>query len=189
MEDVLARWWEEAKADSHAAIGGLYNYYKTQLIHMAKGILNDDHYAEDAFNDAFYKVIKNLTIIKTDYYSYYLRKAVINNCFDILRKSKQNRSFQEEFAIINSNPSVSTPEVEDVIIDRINKLLTGKEQRVFWGSFEGPILTVAKSLGITAVYARQILYMARQKLRKDPLIQEYFEKHLSSSQNTQPKNK
>lgn len=78
----------------------LYNKYCEGMFIVAKRYLNNANHAEEAMQDAFVKAFKNLNQFKGEVsFGAWLKRIVINQCFDILKKNELETISIEEHLI------------------------------------------------------------------------------------------
>lgn len=88
-------------ADEQDMLGELYQLYAVSLFHFANKMLNDRQSAEDAVQECFYKIGKQLSrkLLKQDKQSVMNRALlyviVKHHCLNVLRKSKNEASYIE----------------------------------------------------------------------------------------------
>ncbi|MGB0837476.1 MAG: RNA polymerase sigma factor [Flavobacteriaceae bacterium] len=89
---------QACKRGSRKAQMKLYDQYSKGMYHVALRYMSDSFLAEDMMQEAFIKLFKNLDQFKGDVsIGAYLKKIVINNCIDYLKKKQlETQSLKEE---------------------------------------------------------------------------------------------
>lgn len=78
----------------------LYNGYCEGMFIVAKRYLKNSDQAEEAMQDAFVKAFKNLNQFKGEVsFGAWLKKIVINQCFDLLKKNELDTVSIEEHIV------------------------------------------------------------------------------------------
>jgi RNA polymerase sigma-70 factor (ECF subfamily) len=77
--------------DRRETLAELYEQFRYDCLHVAMGILRNQHLAEDAVHDAFLSVIEHEKYLSLDCRDFRRLIVIIvkRKCFDILRKNKK----------------------------------------------------------------------------------------------------
>ena len=103
----------------------LYNTYKQRMYTIAKGITNDHHLAENALQNAFIGIAKNLELIKDldkRALEMYLFKAVKNSAISEMRKeapSRKNVNIEEQYNELSSEQNIAKEVTDSELLREI----------------------------------------------------------------------
>ena len=109
----------------------IYNRYYSMMFYIAKGILHDEHLAEDAVSEAFIRIINNIDKIgKVDCYQTrgFVVILVRNISIDMLRRIKKEQILSLDDVrepVDNIDPVFENASIKDAcekIIDCINRM-------------------------------------------------------------------
>lgn len=109
----------------------IYNRYYSTMFYIAKGILHDEHLAEDAVSEAFIRIINNIDKIgKVDCYQTcgFVVILVRNISIDMLRRIKKEQILSLDDVrepVDNIDPVFENASIKDAcekIIDCINRM-------------------------------------------------------------------
>ena len=104
----------------------IYSLYEQKMYYIAFSVLKDELAAEDAVQDAFEKMIKNISRLKNvdnDKTKAYIFKTIKNTSIDIYRKRKREYERMEknvteaflDISVSDSNTKISEQEIIDKI--------------------------------------------------------------------------
>lgn len=153
----------------------IYEHYRDMMMQKAMSILHNTALAEEAVQESFVKIAKNIFKISSPICSKTASFIVIivrNTSYDILRREKpdQNLSLDEEISAEN----IEMPDINDVIstvglnfmLDVINemddKYRDALSLKYLYGYSNGEI---AKLLGVSENNARMRIYRAKVILK------------------------
>ncbi len=99
---------------SESALGSLYDAYGAELFRYASILLADPHSAEDAVQQVFLKLARKRTI-RINSLERYLRQAVRNECYHIVRSRRRTREETggNQIALLESPSPTELAEKED----------------------------------------------------------------------------
>ena len=87
---------ERLQAGNTAEFRVLVEKYKDVSFSLACSILKDEHIAEDALQEAFIKVFRNIrSFRKSSSFSTWLYRIVVNTCFTIAKKQGRTESYDD----------------------------------------------------------------------------------------------
>lgn len=165
----------EARPDSAAAVGALYEATALGLIRMAFVMLGDLPSAEDVVQEAFYGLYRRWDrLAETAGATYYVRTSVLNGCRSALRRRAVRRGFVQHGPLADPPPAVSAETVvlggeerEDVI--RALRHLPGRQREVLVLRFyaELPDEQIARVMGIRPGTVRSTAFRALEALGRD----------------------
>lgn len=108
----------------------IYNSYKAMMYDRAMSILHNNSLAEDALQESFLKIAKNISKIsdpKCSKTTSFIIIIVRNTCYDILRNEKFDNTIQ-----IDSEDCIM-PDIEDVFsqfgVGRIAEIIDGLDEK------------------------------------------------------------
>jgi RNA polymerase sigma-70 factor, ECF subfamily len=108
---------------------GLYDRYGPSLYRYALMLLTDQAAAEDAIHEVFTSVLRSGASARVEADERYLRRAIRNECFSMLRQRAQRRRIQvEPGALLEHIASADSKPDERLALERGIGLLT-PEQR------------------------------------------------------------
>lgn len=102
------------KKGDHKAYENLYNLYVKAMLNISFRIVNDKDEAEDIFQEAFLKSVKNIKNFENETaYASWLKRVIINTSINFVRKKKI------EFLTMEEAESVEDEEdkIDDLIYD------------------------------------------------------------------------
>lgn len=157
----------------------LYQQYSEAMFHVAYRLLNNVQDAEDAMQEAFINAFQKIDQFEGEVtFGGWLKKIVINKCFDAIRSKKKRLQFEKESKI--EIPSVEIDwKVENVVaIEDIKKAIytlpDKYKQVILLYLVEGyNHEEIAQILEITIVASRSRLSRGKQKL-KGLLKRQYY---------------
>ncbi len=122
---------EECKKNSQAAFEKLYNLYAPKMKGIAYRYLGDSAKAEDVVHDSFVKIYEKISTLQNNAaFGGWLRKIVVNESLDTLKRDKKlNEIHEESFKTgaldeandINTYGNISAKD----LMDALNTLPTG----------------------------------------------------------------
>ena len=163
---------EDCKNNDAKAQMQLYDMYCKAMCAIAKRYVKDDFEAEDIMQDSFIKAFKNIDSFKGEVsIGAWIKKIVINNCLDCLKKRKL------ELVSINEEVYKLTDTDDDWSVDYsyeasaiANSIATLKEKyRLVLSLYllEGfDHQEIAEVLGISEVNSRTNLMRGKQQLKE-----------------------
>lgn len=149
----------------------LYKKYADGMFVVAFAYLKEDESAKDAVQEGFIKAFKSLEQYREEVsFGAWLKKIVINQCLDTLKKHSFER-LDEEVAIlvIEEDPepwSLNTSSTSEQIISAIDRLEEPYLSVLRLFLLEGyDHLEISEILGITHTASRTYLHRAKQKVK------------------------
>lgn len=154
----------------------IYNYYKNMMHKKAMSILNNTALAEEAVQESFLKIAKNISKISSPICSKTASFIVIivrNTSYDILRKEKPNESiYLDDDISVSSNvelpnieevlPNIGINFILDIISEMDNKYRDSLSLKYLYGY---SCIEIAELLGITEKNAEMRIYRAKAILK------------------------
>ena len=117
-----------------AEVEKAYDKYADGLYKYALMILADQGAAEDAIHQVFFKMMKmGNSILQIESHDVYLRKAVRNECYDIIKKQERFKCLAKKLSsmpIIEALSKKESNEEERELLERAIKKLSPKEREV-----------------------------------------------------------
>lgn len=150
-------WRQYHHMSNREIIEEIYSLYEQKMYYIAFSVLKDELAAEDAVQDAFEKMIKNISRLKNvdnDKTKAYIFKTIKNTSIDIYRKRKREYERMEknvteaflDISVYDSNTKIS----EQEIIDKINELPDKYGEVIFLRLIKGiPIKEIALKKGLS----------------------------------------
>jgi RNA polymerase sigma factor (sigma-70 family) len=161
---------EDCKQNNAKAQMQLYDMYCEAMFTIARRYVKDTFVAEDMMQDAFIKVFKNIQNFKGEVtIGAWIKKIVINQCIDYLKKKKiELVSIEEKELTIADNDDWTVKEevTIDIVTSAINSL--PKKYKVVLNLYliEGfDHQEIAEVLNITEVTSRSQLMRGKNKLK------------------------
>jgi len=161
---------EDCKQNNAKAQMQLYDLYCNAMFIIAQRYVKDSFVAEDMMQDAFIKVFKNIQSFKGEVtIGAWIKKIVINQCIDYLKKKRiELVSIEEkELTIANENDWTVTEEVNlELVTSAINSLPEKYKVVLNLYLIEGfDHQEIAQVLNITEVASRSQLMRGKNKLK------------------------
>ncbi|MGZ3903868.1 MAG: RNA polymerase sigma factor [Bacteroidia bacterium] len=95
---------EACKKKDHSAFEKLYNRYATKMKAVAYRYVGDSALAEDVLHDAFIKVYEKIeSLLDNSVFEGWLRRIVVNESLDFLKKKKKLDKVLEESGQLSKN--------------------------------------------------------------------------------------
>ncbi len=136
----------------------------------ARRMLADDSAADDALQDAFYRLWKHRDNIVTDSQAEGMSViAVRNTCIDALRKRRDSLPIEQaEAEIDDCDGNDDRHEIYEAVRKIIDRSLSERERAVITmrDTLGMEFSDIADELGITETHARMILSRARKTVRE-----------------------
>ena len=157
----------------------IYELYEQKMFYIAFSILKDKSAAEDAVQDSFVKLIKNISRIKnptSDKTKAYIIKTIKNTTIDIYRKRKREHVFYDDSSLddvaYHDDNDSSDIDIKDLTIrEELTKLPQKyKEIIILHIEKEMSIQEIARNQGISYDAARKRYERGIKALRKNVLI-------------------
>ncbi len=161
---------EDCKQNNAKAQMQLYDMYCEAMFIIAQRYVKNSFVAEDMMQDAFIKVFKNIQNFKGEVtIGAWIKKIVINQCIDYLKKKKiELVSIEEkELTIADNDDWTVNEEVNiDIVTSAINSLPEKYKVVLNLYLIEGfDHQEIAKVLNITEVTSRSQLMRGKDKLK------------------------
>lgn len=161
---------EDCKQNNAKAQMQLYDMYCQAMFTIALRYVKDSFIAEDMMQDAFIKVFKNIKNFKGEVaIGAWIKKIVINQCIDYLKKKKiELVSIEEkELTIADNNDWTVKEDVNiDIVTSAINSLPEKYKVVLNLYLIEGfDHQEIAEVLNITEVTSRSQLMRGKNKLK------------------------
>ncbi len=157
----------------------IYKLYEQKMFYIAFSILKNESAAEDAVQDAFIKLINNISRIKnpdSDRTKAYILTTIKNTTIDIYRKRKRDLALYDDNHLIDITyhtvNDTSDIDIKDLIIrEELNRLPHKyKEIILLHIEKEISIQEIAKIQGISYDAARKRYERGIKALRKNVLV-------------------
>ena len=163
---------EDCRLNKAKAQMRLYDQYCEAMYTIALRYVKDRFIAEDVMQDAFIKVFKNINHFKGEVtIGSWIKKIVINQCIDYLKKKKiELVSIEEqELQLADANDWVINEEVSiENVVKTINSLPEKYKVILNLYLIEGfDHQEIAQVLNITEVNSRSQLMRGKNKLRSE----------------------
>lgn len=159
---------KRAQSGDSSAFGELYALYAKELYRYARAILRDAHTAEDAVQEAFIKVYKNLNNIQNpDACKAYFFKTLSNTAKTMLRQNALQVVGEETTDTLPApNDTAQTAEKRTDLDAALAKLSDEERQIVLLSAVAGlSSKEIADAVDLTAGSVRSKLSRSLQKLR------------------------
>jgi RNA polymerase sigma-70 factor (ECF subfamily) len=160
---------ERAKRGDHDAFAELARAAVVRLDQTARLILRDPELARDAVQEALFRAWRDLPGLRDpDRFDAWLRRLVVNSCFDQTRRRKR-RPIEVELTVIHA-PAVSDMSGALADRDQVDAVLRHLDERtravVVLHYFLGmPLTEVAATLGIPVGTVKSRLHRALGEMR------------------------
>jgi len=163
---------EDCKLNKAKAQMQLYDQYCEAMYTIALRYVKDRFVAEDVMQDAFIKIFKNINYFKGEVtIGAWIKKIVINQCIDYLKKKKiELVSIEErELQLADSNDWVINEEVSiENVVKTINNLPEKYKVILNLYLIEGyDHQEISQVLNITEVNSRSQLMRGKNKLKSE----------------------
>ena len=161
---------EDCKQNNAKAQMQLYDMYCQAMFTIALRYVKDSFVAEDMMQDAFIKVFKNIQNFKGEVtIGAWIKKIVINQCIDYLKKKKIELVSIEEKQLVIAEDDDWTVKEEvniDIVTSAINSLPEKYKVVLNLYLIEGfDHQEIAEVLNITEVTSRSQLMRGKNKLK------------------------
>jgi RNA polymerase sigma-70 factor (ECF subfamily) len=120
---------EPPREDPAAVVGRLYDLYGVSLYRYAVILLADAAAAEDAIQQVFASLLRVATWASLENEAHYLRRAVRNECYSMLRRGRVWR-VDEAHAILELQPSVDLRPDDRLALERALRELPPEQREV-----------------------------------------------------------
>lgn len=160
----------QCKAHNRKAQLALYKKYADGMYVVAHAYLRDEESAKDAVQEGFIKAFKSLEQYREEVsFGAWLKKIVINQCLDTLKKHSFER-LDEEVAVLaveeEEQWNIATSCTSKQIITAIDRLKEPYLSVLRLFLLEGyDHLEISEILGITHTASRTYLHRAKQKVK------------------------
>jgi RNA polymerase sigma-70 factor (ECF subfamily) len=161
---------DQCKAHNQKAQLALYKKYADGMYVVAHAYLRDEESAKDAVQEGFIKAFKSLEQYREEVsFGAWLKKIVINQCLDTLKKHSFER-LDEEVAVLaveeEEQWNIATSCTSKQIITAIDRLKEPYLSVLRLFLLEGyDHLEISEILGITHTASRTYLHRAKQKVK------------------------
>ena len=160
----------KAKMGDVKSIEYLIDRFQSMAIGYAYSILHDFHRAEDASQEAFIQLFRNIHNLKEPKaFTSWLRKLIFNNCYRILQREKFETFFEDgEITDLIDYPYQHIEEVElKTLVNSALLQLNEGQQEVFllYYAFNKSYKEIAVELEITESGVANRLYLGKKKLK------------------------
>jgi RNA polymerase sigma-70 factor (ECF subfamily) len=156
---------------------GLFDMYKGKAMAFAVNILGSREDAEDACQDTFIRIYKNLGKFDPNHkFKDWMYAILHNRCMDFLRKKKRFITYfdgqKAPLRAANKEDLGQRPETEDLdykpIPEKILEKLSPKERTaaVLWANESYSSSEISGILGCSPSTVRVYLFKARRKIRR-----------------------
>lgn len=160
----------KAKMGDVVSIEYLINRFQSMAIGYAYSIVHDFHKAEDASQEAFIQLFRNIHNLKEPKaFISWLRKLIFNNCYRTLQRQKFETSFSEKELtdlIDYTHQYIEGSELKALINSALLELNEG-QQEVFllYYTFNKSYKEIAVELEISESAVANRLYLGKKKLK------------------------
>lgn len=169
---------EKCRNNDRRAQLKLYRQYCSAMFCVARRYLASREDAEDAVQESFIKVFKNLHQYREEVaFGAWLKRIVINHCLDRVKKEKEKLlALEDKYlnAVVeeNGNWQVEDSVTPKMVVRAIEQLPESSRYVVMLFLLEGyDHEEIAQIMGITEVNSRTLLFRGKQKLRE--ILREY----------------
>lgn len=102
MKSNLKHQFQLAKKQDRMAQKFLYEMFSPKMLSIAKSYVNSIYDAEDILLQAFYKAFTKIEECKSEEsFGFWLRKIIVNDCINFIRKNKNLLYVDSEFLELN----------------------------------------------------------------------------------------
>jgi len=161
-----------AACDPTAVLKDVYEKHGSHLYRYALMILADHAQAQDAVQQVFMKAVKlGKRILEIASHDSYLRKAVRNECYEILKKRRQSDNAARLLSaqpILQKTPGATIDEDEQKILDSaIRKLPPDQREVLYMKVYEDKTFSqIARITGVSTNTAASRYRYAMDKLKE-----------------------
>ncbi|MBC9796589.1 RNA polymerase sigma factor [Sinomicrobium weinanense] len=164
---------EKCKNNDRRAQLKLYRQYCDAMFCVARRYLHNREDAEDVVQEAFIKAFRKLHQYRQEIaFGAWLKRIVINNCLDRIKREKERLLSVEDVF-----PEISGEETEGWMVENSlsPKMIAGAMEQLPEGSRYVTMLflvegydheEISEILGITEVNSRTLLFRGKKKLRE-----------------------
>ena len=156
-------------ADNHAdqiRFAGIYEKYKHIMYCVAKRIVNDHQDSEDAVQDAFVGIVKNMKTVRK-LSGPMLKSYLLNSAGNAALNIAEKRSRRGEVSLEELTGTYTQYDGEDELTRCILQLPLRQRQVILLKYYHGYTLKeIAKVLNITGENAKKIHQRAKRQLRE-----------------------
>lgn len=154
----------------------LYELYEQKVYYVAYSILNNIQQAEDAVQETFitlYKNLERLHSLRTEELKRYILRVAKNKAIDSYRKNKRHETFLEEYeresteAVDGNVEEWEKRKMSEVQIDTLLKELNESNRQVFKYKvfYNLTYQEISNVMGITEVNVRKQFERARKRVQ------------------------
>jgi len=161
---------ERSRKGDRKAQNQLYNLYAKAMYNICRRMMGNDEEAKDALQESFIQAFSRMNALKDQtLFGGWLKRIVVNNCIDSLRKRKDFQSVEER----NDVSDVESESDDDWSRHQVNRVVRAMDH-ISEGCrtvlnlyvFEGyDHEEIAKILSISEVTSRAQYSKAKQKIR------------------------
>ena len=120
----------ERLVEPHERVLGLYDRYGASLYRYALMLLADPAAAEDAVQQVFMSVLRSGVSARLEADERYLRRAIRNECYSMLRRRRMRPIQVEPQALLEQITSADSKPDERLALERGIRLLTPEQREV-----------------------------------------------------------
>lgn len=166
---------EAAKNGDTRAFALIVESYRQNMFRLCARILCDSSEAEDTVQDAFVSAWQALPGFNPEYsMSTWLGAIACRQCYDVLRRRKRQRRYEQEALRQRGGDCALDPESDvagrdlEIRFRKVTSTLAPMQRTVFvLAEIEGlPFEEIRRITGWSSVQIKSNLYIARQKVRK-----------------------
>lgn len=178
-KDLVVSLFTDYCGGNKDAFAQLYTETLDYTYRIVRLFIASEQDAEDMVQNVYLKVLEKADTLKNpDCFYIWLRRVTENECKNHLKKHKPvlwsgtqedfNSSINSERAIVSTEVSVETDEVNKLLFEAIETLPREKQVCLQLFYFEGAdIAEIASALGIPQGTVKTRLFVARKKLEKE----------------------
>ena len=168
---------KELQNGSAEAFHLLYQKYNHQIFRFCLRMLDDQTYAEDAFQETFIRVFEQREKFKGEHFSSWLYSIARHTCLNYIRSKKEFEIIEDDFQESDMNQDADSG-MQDYIKKAVAGLPVALREALILREYEDrSYQEIADILGIDLSLAKVRVYRARLVLRKvlQPLVKEIYE--------------
>jgi len=169
--------WQGLIAGDRAAFEAIYNEMSDKLYRYGVKFTGNRELVQDCIHDLFLKLYRERSQLpETDNYAFYLFRLLKNILIDALRREErmvyiapQDLPFHAEFVYGNDDDEDELDEAVRQRFETIVSLLTPRQKEAIYLRYQSDMSDgeIAELLGIDYQSARNLLYRALEKIRKN----------------------
>ena len=139
--------------------------HQDELYRLAYHILRNKEDAEDALQESLFRAYSNLWQLKEPkYFKTWMTKILMNTCFDIQRKQKNNLDIEDYKETIGTSEDMTTKVVMEKAIRELDEMNQKIIILFYYEDFS--VKEISEVLNVSVMNVKQRLSRSRKELKK-----------------------